>query len=62
MSAAWTGPFDCTSSTCGSSGTYELDTITNGKKLAEVKGYKYSQELCIDSSCGSYYLGLNVGP
>jgi hypothetical protein len=62
MKGTWTGPFPCTSSTCGSSGSYELDTITNGKKLTEVKAYKYSQNVCIDSSCGTYYIGLNVGP
>ncbi|MGA8532981.1 MAG: hypothetical protein WB615_02600 [Candidatus Tumulicola sp.] len=60
MKATWTGPFPCTSSTCNSSGSYELDTITNGPDLTKTAKYKYGQQLCIDSSCGSYLIGINV--
>ena len=60
IKATWSGPFQCTSSTCGSSGTYELDTLKNGGKLTATNKYKYAQDLCIDSSCGSYQMGWNV--
>ena len=63
MSAAWTGPFPCTSSTCSSSGSYELDTHHQWQEAhRKSRAYKYSEELCIDSSCGTYYIGMNVGP
>jgi len=42
-----------------STGTYELDTITNGPKLLPTNKYKYGQEICINSTCQSF-IGINV--
>ncbi len=61
MSAAWTGPFPCDYAHCYgySTGTYELDTITNGPKLLPTNKYKYGQEICINSTCQDF-IGINV--
>ncbi len=62
MTAAWTGPFKCKSKDkC--KGTFELDTITPGHGLKQVKGYAYKQDIhiCAGASCEDAYIGLNVG-
>ena len=56
-SVAWTGPFPCTPSTCGT-GTYELDTITAGSRLRGKGQYWLAQEIDLDGS-PSTYIGLN---
>jgi hypothetical protein len=65
MTAAWTGPFVCVPSVCGSgvSGTYEVDAITPGEGLKKTKRYVYKQDIqyCASSGCEDATIGLKVG-
>lgn len=65
LRASWSGPYKCKSSTCGSKGYYERDTISKGKRPPrETQQYVYKQliHLCTSASCAKYYIGINVGP
>ena len=64
MTAKWTGPFKCNKTACkGYKGTYEQDTISKGKTPPKVTTkyiYKQQVNVCAGSSCGTYYIGINV--
>ena len=61
MIGTWTGPFACAPSTCGT-GSYEVDTITFGKKQPAITNgkYKYKQDIILSGSLGGD-IGLAVG-
>jgi hypothetical protein len=71
MTGAFSGPFQCNPNVglCegGTSGTYEVDTITPRPGLKQTQRYIYEQDahLCVisePSKCNDAYLGFNVGP
>jgi hypothetical protein len=67
MTAAWSGPYKCTKKIAGchkKKGDWEEDKISIGKtppKKTTQYAYKQEIKVCAGSSCGTYYIGLNVG-
>jgi hypothetical protein len=71
MTGAFSGPFQCSPSIglCegGTSGSYEVDTITPRPGLRQTRKYLYEQDARIcpisnPGNCSDAFLGFNVGP
>ncbi len=71
ITGAFSGPFQCNPSIglCegGTSGSYEVDTITPRPGLRQTRRYRYQQDarICLISNpgdCSDAFLGFNVGP